>query len=242
MSAVEQAAEIVVGGSGAAPIVLSCEHASLRMPEPWSWPPEDAWVVGTHWSYDLGAAELTRELAHELGAAAVLSRFSRLLCDPNRAETDPSVFRDRADGLPLRINADLGEEERERRLAAYHRPYHAAVDRLVAAHPGHTLLSLHTFTPVYEGHVREVEVGVLFDTEEDAGIDLAVALADRGVPTWLNEPWSGKEGLIYSADRHARAHGRRALELEVRQDLAADPEWRARFVPLLAQALAEIAP
>lgn len=236
----DEATEVVVVGGGHAAVVLTCEHASERMPEPWHWADEDAWVIGSHWSYDLGAADLTRELATALGAAAVLSRFSRLLCDPNRAETDPSVFRDRAEGRGLRINTGLDEAERERRLAAYHRVYHAVVDRVVAAHPGHTLLSIHTFTPVYEGQVREVEIGVLFDTEDDLGVDLALGLADRGLAAWLNEPWSGKEGLIYSADRHARAHGRRALELEVRQDLAADPAWRAQFVPLLAEALAEL--
>jgi predicted N-formylglutamate amidohydrolase len=38
-------------------------------------------------------------------------------------------------------------------------------------------------------------------------------------------------------DTHATAHGRRAIEIEVRQDLAVDPAFRARFVPALAALL-----
>ena len=48
-----------------------------------------------------------------------------------------------------------------------------------------------------------------------------------------NEPWSGKDGLIYSAERHAHRHGRIALELEVRQDLATDATWRQQLVAVL---------
>jgi len=76
--------ELVEKRSARCPIILTCEHASERMPEPFRFPEEDAWLVGTHWAYDLGAADLTRELADAIGAAAVLSRFSRLLIDPNR--------------------------------------------------------------------------------------------------------------------------------------------------------------
>ncbi len=42
--------------------------------------------------------------------------------------------------------------------------------------------------------------------------------------------YSGRAGLIYCAKRHAVAHGRRAIELEVRQDLAVEPGVRQRVV------------
>lgn len=231
-----EAVEVVQGGTGVSPFVLTCEHADVRMPEPWEWPESDRWAVGTHWSWDPGAADLTRELADALGCMGVLSRFSRLLCDPNRSETDPGLFRDIAEGLTLKI-APTTAEDREERLAKYHRPYHEMVDRIVGGHPGQIVLSMHTFTPLYEGQPRSVEIGVLFDHEDALGVRLAAEIAARGLPTWLNEPYSGKAGLIYSASRHAAAHGRAALELEVRQDLATDPVWRANAVPKLAQAL-----
>ena len=59
--------------TGTGPIVLSCEHASMRLPEPWAWPAADHWLVGTHWSYDLGIADLVRILSRRTGWPAVLS-------------------------------------------------------------------------------------------------------------------------------------------------------------------------
>ena len=224
----------IISGAGLG-VVLTCEHASQRMPAPWEWPESDRWLVGTHWAYDIGAAELTRELAQELGASAVLSRFTRLLCDANREESDPTLFREVADGHPVELNRSLSLEERARRVERLWRPYHAAVDRTVRAATAPLVLAVHTFTPVYEGEARELEVGVLFDAEEELAEDLALALRRERLIVDLNEPYSGRAGLIYSADRHARAHGRRALELEVRQDLAVEDVFRRRLIAVLSR-------
>jgi predicted N-formylglutamate amidohydrolase len=96
---------------------------------------------------------------------------------------------------------------------------------------------MHSFTPVWAGHARTVEVGVLYDHDEAPGAVLAKHLADAGFVVRLNEPYSGRGGFMFCAQSHTTKHGRKALELEVRQDLAASPPWRARFVRALAQAL-----
>lgn len=223
-----------LAGDGDAKVFLTCEHASERLPEGYAWPAADERLVGTHWAFDLGAADLTRELAAALRAPAVLSRFSRLLVDPNRPLGDATLFRTEAEGAPVELNRDLGEAERTHRLDRYHRPYHEAIHQRLAGHGSSVLFSIHTFTPVYEGQVRKMEVGVLFDTQEALAIELAEAIRAAGFETRLNEPWSGRDGLIYSAEHHAAAHGKRALELEVRQDLAVRPEVRARLVEALA--------
>ena len=230
--------EILESRGGTFPALLTCEHASMRLPAPWEWPLDDRRLVGDHWSWDPGAAEVCADLARDLGACAVLSRFTRLLCDPNRAEGSGNLFRDIADGAPILLNADLSAAEVERRLAGYYRPFHAAVDRAAVAHPGRLVFSVHTFSPIYEGQRREVEVAVLYDhAEEDLGHLFAHAMEQQGLKVWHNEPWSGKDGLIFSAARAAKAHGRRPLELEVRNDLATDPAWREQACPRIARAL-----
>lgn len=232
-SGVEDAYEVVRGGSGAR-VILTCEHASERLPPPWQWPAGDERLRGTHWAYDLGAAELTRELASRLGAVAVLSRFSRLLADPNRDEDEPSLFREVAEGLPVLLNARIDAAERARRLAGYYRPFHAAIDAEVAITRADTLLSVHSFTPLYEGQPRWLEVGVLFDKDETLGRALAVAFDRAGFHTRENEPYSGKDGLIHSAATHAATRGLLAVEIEVRQDLAIQPSFRSRVIEVLA--------
>jgi predicted N-formylglutamate amidohydrolase len=214
------------------PVFLTCEHASARLPPPFRWPEEDAWLQGTHWTYDLGAAELTRELAAAFGATAVLSRFSRLLVDPNRDEDAPDLFRRVAEGRTVGLNANVGAKERELRLAMA-REYHQTIDLALGADGAKVVLSIHTFTPVYEGRQRAVEIGVLYDEDEALAESVQQGMALAGFETRLNEPYSGKLGLIYSANRHAKKHGRRALELEVRQDLAVDSGVRVRLAEVL---------
>ncbi len=219
-----------IAGEDASGVVITCEHASQRLPEPWQWPKEDARLVGTHWAYDLGAAELARALAARLRAPAILSRFTRLLADPNRPEDSPTLFRARADGAPIHINLSVDSRDRELRLERYYRAYHRAADQLVANHAAPLLLSIHTFTPAYEGKSRSMEIGVLYDRDEELARRCAAHLDDAGFISALNEPYSGKEGLMYAVDRHAVRYGRRALEIEVRQDLAVDNAMQERIV------------
>lgn len=224
-----------IAGAPETSVFLTCEHASQRLPDGFTWPEADRWLVGTHWAYDLGAAEIVRELAAALDAPAVLSRFSRLLIDPNRSEDDPTLFREEAEGRLVALNSDLTDEERSRRIQGYYLPFHRAIDRNLSPHRGEILFSIHSFTPVYEGQTRPMEIGVLYNTQDELGQRAARHLADAGFVTMENEPYSGKAGLIYSAEHHAGNHGKKALELEVRQDLSVQPEFRARLVDALAR-------
>ncbi len=230
----EDTAFTVVKGDADAPVFLTCEHASQRLPAPWVWPEADLRLVGTHWAYDLGAREITLELAAALRATAVLAEFSRLLVDPNRAEGNQDLFRPVADGELVMLNQGLSPSERELRMHRYHRPFHQAVDQALLDVRAPLLMSIHSFTPVYEGSVRNVELGVLYDDQEEHAFALGGALARKLPNVAYNEPWSGKDGLIYSAESHSRRNHRVAPEIEVRQDLAVDPTYRARLVPVLA--------
>ncbi len=218
-------------------VLVTCEHATQRVPEGYAWPAQDDWLRDTHWAFDLGAEALARGAAEALGAGLVMSRFSRLFIDPNRPEDSPTLFRDTAEGRPVALNSThLDDAGRARRIEGLLRPYHAAVDAAVAECRAEILLSMHSFTPVYEGEVRALEIGVLFTEDEALAARVADALSARW-RTALNEPYSGHDGLMYAVDRHARAHGRRAVELEVRQDLAVDPGFQAELVPVLASVL-----
>jgi predicted N-formylglutamate amidohydrolase len=113
--------------------------------------------------------------------------------------------------------------ERRRRRERYFDPYHDAIDRSVRARRALgtpvRLCAVHSFTPVFLGRARPMEVGVLFDAHDLHAWRLEGALADQGFETALNAPYSGFDGLVYSAQRHGRAHDLVYLELEVRQDL-----------------------
>jgi len=238
VSSVELAEAVEVQRQGAeCPVLVTCEHASERLPPGWTWPDADAWLAGTHWAFDVGAADLARELAVAWRTTAVLSRFSRLLVDPNRETDAADLIRREAEGRPVVLNRDIDAAERERRLALLWRPYHDTIGRELRRQSVEIVLAIHTFTPVWEGRTREVEVGVLFDLEEALAERAAKAVEQAGFVTRLNEPYSGKAGLIFSAHHHASAHGLKALEIELRQDLAVQPDVRRRLAVTLGSVL-----
>ena len=232
-----EAAERFSAGIG--PVVLTCEHASNRLPPAWSWHKEDKHLVDTHWASDLGIADLTRAVAHAMGVSAVLSRFSRLLIDPNRHLGSATLFRTEADGQTVRLNSDLHEDDRAIRIDRYYQPFHDTIAQTVEGSPGPLLISMHSFTANYEGgSTRPMEIGVLFDHDDDLAHAVAPVFTRFGLKTALNEPYTGKNGLMYSVQSHATRSGRAALELEVRQDLATDPKQRDRLVAAIV-AMAE---
>ena len=228
-SATHEAFELL-GGDLSSKLFLTAEHAEERIPEGFSFAAEDERLRGTHWAFDLGVADTMRELSAALGAPGVLARFSRLLVDPNRAEHEDELFRKEAEGAPVYTNRDLSDAERERRLTRLYRPYHAIIDELLARSSAPIVFSVHSFTPVYEGEPRAMELGVLFNREVELAERLRHHLEAEDFIVAMNEPYSGALGLIYSAESHADRHGKRALELEIRQDLAVDAKARARVI------------
>lgn len=227
-----EAVEQVEGDYGGR-LVLTCEHASSELPEPWTWPKADRWLIDTHWASDIGAAAFTRRVAGLMNAPAALSRFSRLLIDPNRPLDSDTLFRSTADGRTIHLNASLLQSDRQRRIDGFYAPYHRAVRAMVEKSRGDTVFAIHSFTDNYEGDRRTLEVGVLFDDDEEPAYRLVRHLEGAGFHVLPNEPWSGKAGLAYSAVRHARELGRCALEIEVRQDLIVDEAFAARLAEAL---------
>ncbi len=234
-----RAYEVIVEGAGDSPIVLCCEHASNALPSAYEWG-EDRWLQNTHWAWDPGAAEVVRELARHYEARAVLANFSRLVIDPNRPLFSQTLFRDRAEGRVVHLNDGISDIERGRRVLDWWKPYHDALDAVTGALPAKVLVSMHSFTPVYEGDVREVEIGVLFDQSEAFAMEVMRSMATTGFEVRANEPYSGRGGMMFSCYQHAADHGLEALELELRQDLLADPSTRDRIVKAIITALDDV--
>ena len=223
-----------LGTPGQGPYFITCEHASNRVPAPWTTTPLDRAWLKSHWGYDIGARTVARELVRATGSYGVFARFSRLVVDPNREPEHPDLIRASSEGHHFSFNQRVSAEERARRLARFHAPYHAALDAGLAAHVGSRtedvlLLSVHTFTPVWNNHVRPMDIGVLYAPYERLARKLAQGLAAEGFETALNQPYSGREGLIYAAHRHGIAHRVHFLELELNQSLTCTPA-RARKV------------
>ena len=227
--------------------LVTCDHASNIVPEA---------IAGQglgiaksdmerHIAYDLGAAGLARALAAELDAPAILTRFSRLVIDPNRGEDDPTLVMQLYDGTVIPGNRNASDAEVERRLALLYRPYHQALAALAARQADTAILAIHSFTPCLRGRApRPWQVGVLY-SHLDPRLSRALIArlsADGSLCIGDNQPYAGH--LPGDAiDRHALRHGRHNTLVELRNDLIATDQsqksWAALLAPALKGALAQ---
>ena len=222
--------------------VLTCEHATKRVPRKYAALGLPRAALADHIGWDIGAGAVQRVLARELPAEAVSSRVSRLLVDANRMPHEESLIPLQNDGIVVPGNASVSAAERKRRIRLYHEPYHARVNKILKratrTAPGRVrLLSLHSFTPQMGGRVRDFDIGVLFDAHVGLAHAFGRALVREEFRVRYNEPYSGYDGLIYAPKRHGEAHDVPYVELEINNRLIRDPAAAGRVGRRIARAL-----
>ena len=221
--------------------LITCDHASNRVPVDVA---DGDLGIGAadmerHIAYDVGAAGLATALAERLNCPAILSNFSRLVIDANRGEEDPTLVMRLYDGTIIPANRSVSASEVERRLTTLYRPYHTAYAALAARQADTVIVAVHSFTPCLRGRLpRPWQVGVLY-SHLDARLSLPLIDGLRALPDLCvgdNEPYAGH--LPGDAiDRHAIKFGRQNTLIEVRNDLIGDPEGQANWAKLLGPVL-----
>lgn len=200
--------------------------------------------MARHIAYDPGSAGVTCALAELLDAPAILTNFSRLVIDPNRGEDDPTLLMKLYDGTIIPANRHADAAERERRLNAYYRPYHAALATLAARREDTVYVAIHSYTPKLNGHPkRPWHIGILHGKDARFAMPLITRLnAEPDLCVGENEPYGGHLHGD-SVDRHAIAHNRINVLIEIRNDLIKTDEqqfdWARRLAPILQEVLTD---
>ena len=234
----------LVNAEGGQRLLLVCDHASNSVPPEYDnlGLPEAAFA--RHIAYDIGAAQVTLALSRLLNAPAVLAGFSRLLIDPNRGADDPTLVMKLSDGaiIPGNRHADaaiIGD-----RISRYYRPYHQAIATRIAAARASgiapAIVSLHSFTPVFQGYTRPWHIGVLWDKDGRIAQPILSSLqADSSLCIGDNLPYSG-ELVGDCMFQHGTRNGLPHVLIELRQDLIADNSGAELWAELLAAHLRPI--
>ena len=234
----------ILNPSGAAPLVITCDHASNHVPRVLADLGLNRAELARHIAWDIGAAEVTRRLAALLDAPAVLSGFSRLVIDPNRRVDVLASIPPISDGTEVPGNRHLGDVEVRQRREQLFRPYHAACERMIEAKIAQgvlpALIFLHSFTPVFAGEELWMEAAVLWDRDDRLPGPLLEALRARGIATGDNEPYSGRSTEDYSLHAHGDARGLPHVLIELRQDVIDTVAGAERWARTLAAILRPI--
>lgn len=202
-------------------LVVSCEHGGNRIPRPWAGrlvvPAE---VLASHRGHDPGSVTVARVLAGWAEGAPIVNTVTRLLVDANRSRGHRGLHSEFARALPDAL--------RRRAVETVWAPHREAVEAACAAaieaHGAVLHVSSHSFTPVLDGEVRDVDVGLLYDPSSPLertlaeGWSRALAALRPDLRVRRNAPYRGvSDGLTRSLRRALGTERYAGIELEVSQ-------------------------
>jgi predicted N-formylglutamate amidohydrolase len=232
---------ITVNLAGASPIFIVCEHAGRRIPRKLGdlgLPPEE---LVRHIAWDIGAEGVSRKLSALLDAPLVMQRYSRLVYDCNRPPHSPGAMPVVSETTRIPGNENLGEAERFQRIHEIYEPFHRRLEAELGRRKDPVVVAIHSFTPVFKGVERKLDLGILHDTERRlADRFIAAAERDTSYVTRRNEPYGPEDGVCHTLNLHTLNKDRQGVMIEVRHDLIKSEDgerlWADRLAELLRQA------
>ncbi|MGH7513010.1 MAG: N-formylglutamate amidohydrolase [Gemmatimonadales bacterium] len=238
----EEAPAILVNGDGRSSYVLICEHASNRLPRTLGTLGLPQSELTRHIAWDIGAEQVARRLSRLMDAPLVLQRYSRLAYDCNRPPDAADAMPEISESTDIPGNRNLSPADRLARIREIYRPFHGAItdllDRRAADGVRSMVATIHSFTPVYKGERRAVQLGILHD--QDARLSRKLITSFPGVDARLNEPYGPTDGVLHTLTLHAAPRQLRRVMIEMRNDLIANErgqdEWAGRLSASLDQA------
>jgi predicted N-formylglutamate amidohydrolase len=234
---------------GHSTLFLTADHAGRTIPRSLGRLGLPDHELDRHIAWDIGIAGVTERLSAALDATAVLQTYSRLVIDCNRDPEVPSSIPEVSETTGIPGNAGMSAEQRAVRRQAIFAPYHARIEALLDARQAATrttvFVAMHSFTPVFKGESRAMQVGVLYNRDVRlAAIMLNLLRAEGDLTVGDNAPYAVSDVTDYGVPVHAERRGLAHVEIEIRQDLIADEAgqtaWAARFERLLLAAVGRL--
>lgn len=212
---------------------FSCEHASNTIPIEFEHLFTDhKALLNSHRGYDLGSACLTEYLARQFSAPSLLSPVSRLVVDVNRSLYRRTLFSE--------ITKKLPTMEKQRILRIFYYPHQERAKKIVSrlSEKDKTIfhLALHSFTPIFAGAERQVDLGILYNPGRKTERELALRWRriltelEPKLRIRLNQPYRGKPDGLCARFRKTISDTKYAgFELEVNQKFYSDKDEAGRI-------------
>ena len=207
-------------------LIITCEHAGNQVPASYNHIFKGLEeVLDSHRGWDPGAVEIARFLATEFSAPFFKCDTTRLLIEPNRSLNSHQLYSE--------YSKKLFDTDHDSILNQFYYPHRNAVEELVSKASKPALhLSIHTFTPVLNGHTRQVDLGLLFDPDRKSESDFCQALLpelEQNLPSFLtrfNEPYKGTDdGFTTYLREKFRDSEYLGIELEINQKYLKTEKW-----------------
>ena len=106
------------------------------------------------------------------------------------------------------------------------------------------VVTIHSFTPVYHGQFREVEIGILHDSDSRLADAMLAGSEGSSLTVNRNDPYGPEDGVTHTLRLHALPDGLLNVMIEIRNDLITNEEEQAQIAAflyeLMGKALASI--
>lgn len=222
---------------------LSCEHGGNHIPtayQPLFKGAED--VLASHRGWDPGALELFHALQQQAIDFALYSETSRLLVELNRSLHKRSLF--------SVYTRDLPPQEKLALLNRFYHPFRdcffsAVAEAIAGEHPVFHV-SVHSFTPVLDGEVRQADIGLLYNPAHGSEKELAQAWKKAlhqlapDLRVRFNYPYLGKTDGHVAPLRKAFGDAYAGIELEMNNRYAGNKEVVEVLVQSYHQVVAQL--
>jgi predicted N-formylglutamate amidohydrolase len=214
-----------INPEGRSAVVLVCEHASCFIPDEFDGLGLSENAKQSHAAWDIGALAVATGLSNRLNARLVAAKVSRLVYDCNRPPSAPDAMPEQSELIAVPGNKNLTQAQRMARAARFYTPFHDSLAAALAARPNPVLVTIHSFTPIYFGKKRLVEIGILHDNDSRlADAMLASAPAHTGANVQRNAPYGPEHGVTHTLKAHAINAGHANVMIEISSALIETPE------------------
>ncbi len=134
-------------------------------------------------------------------------------------------------------NQDLTDAEKNARVARYYAPFRDRLASEIARRTNPVVVTIHSFTPIYNGQTRDVEIGILHDSDSRLADAMLAIAQDHDVRR--NVPYGPEDGVTHTLKEHAVAHGHLNVMIEIRNDLITDKASQDAIAKLLSGWIAQ---
>ncbi len=199
-------------------LFLSCEHGGHQIPDRYQHLFANSGdILETHRGWDIGALELFHAMNQLSIHFAIYNQVSRLLVDFNRSLHRRSLFSAFTKGLSV--------EEKQRILYTFYLPFRSVfaekITEVVDKNQEVFHVSVHSFTPILNGEVRNADIGLLYNPSHSREKEIALqwkTILNKTFPQLrvrFNYPYLGKSDGHVAPLRQQFGNAYAGIELEM---------------------------
>ncbi len=211
----------LINSDGRAPVLLICEHATNYIPDEFNALGLTEEAATSHAAWDPGALDVACQMARKLDAPLISASVSRLLYDCNRPPQAIDAIPAKSEKYEIPGNKNLTDIERSERVRQIYRPFYDFINEFLNKSPKiAAIVTVHSFTPVFNGEARAVDIGLLHD--KDPAIAEAILNSSSkkgGLQIRMNEPYSSSDGVTHTLGEHGTKRGLPSAMIEIKNSL-----------------------